>query len=36
MARLYCGTVTLVPEEAGLRSCPVAQGTSCGIDGSGC
>ena len=30
------GTVTLVPEEAGLRSRPVAEGTSCGVDGSGC
>ena len=30
------GTVTLVPEEAGLRSRPVAEGASCGVDGSGC
>ena len=30
------GTVTLVPEEAGLRSRPVAEGASCRVDGSGC
>lgn len=30
------GTVTLVPEEAGLVSRPVAEGASCNIDGSGC
>ena len=30
------GTVTIVPEEAGLRSRPVAEGASCGVDGSGC
>ena len=30
------GTVTLVPEEAGLRSRPIAEGASCGLDGSGC
>ena len=30
------GTVTLVPEEAGLRSRHVAEGASCGVDGSGC
>ena len=30
------GTVTLVPEEAGLHSRPVAEGASCGVDSSGC
>lgn len=30
------GTVTLIPEEAGLRSRPVAAGAACSIDGSGC
>ncbi len=30
------GTVTLIPEEAGLRSRPLAEGTSCNLDGSGC
>ena len=30
------GTVTLVPEEAGLRSRPAKQGASCSLDGSGC
>ena len=30
------GTVTLVPEEAGLISRPATQGASCNIDGSGC
>ena len=38
MPRLHIlnGTVSLVPEEAGLRSRPVAEGVSCGVDGSGC
>lgn len=30
------GTVTLVPEEAGLRSRPAEKGASCSLDGSGC
>lgn len=30
------GTVTLVPEDAGLHSRPMAEGASCNIDGSGC
>lgn len=30
------GTVTLTPEEAGLRSRPVADGAACNLDGSGC
>lgn len=30
------GTVTLVPEEAGLKSRPVTTGKTCNIDGSGC
>ncbi len=30
------GTVTLVPEEAGLQSRPADEGESCGIDGNGC
>lgn len=30
------GRVTLVPEEAGLRSRPATEGDSCRIDGSGC
>ena len=30
------GTVTLLPEEAGLRSRPAEQGASCSLDGSGC
>ena len=30
------GTVTLTPEDAGLQSRPVAEGTACNIDGSGC
>lgn len=33
---LQDGTVTLMPEEAGLRSRPVHEGASCSIDGSGC
>ena len=30
------GTVTLVPEDAGLQSRPIAAGTACNLDGSGC
>ena len=30
------GTVTLIPEEAGLQSRPVNEGATCNIDGSGC
>lgn len=30
------GRVTLVPEEAGLRSRPADEGPTCSIDGSGC
>ena len=30
------GTVTLTPEEAGLRSRPTDEGATCNIDGSGC
>ena len=30
------GTVTLIPEEAGLRSRPIEDGASCSLDGSGC
>lgn len=30
------GTITLSPEEAGLRSGDAAEGASCNIDGSGC
>ena len=30
------GTVTLVAEEAGLHARPVADGSSCDLDGSGC
>ena len=30
------GTVTLSPEDAGLRSCPINEGATCNIDGSGC
>ena len=30
------GTVTLSPEEAGLHARPVATGTACSLDGSGC
>lgn len=29
------GTVTLVPEEAGLRSRPPGEGDSCSLDGTG-
>ena len=30
------GSVTLIPEEAGLTSRPITEGMSCNIDGSGC
>ena len=30
------GTVTLVPEEAGLHSRPIEEGASCSLDGTGC
>ena len=30
------GTVTLNPVDAGLRSRPIPEGTTCNIDGSGC
>ncbi len=30
------GTVTLVAEEAGLRSRPVGEGAACNLDGTGC
>ena len=30
------GTITLVPEEAGLQSRPITEGAACSIDGSGC
>lgn len=30
------GTVTLVPEEAGLLSEPAQEGSACNIDGTGC
>lgn len=30
------GKVTLIPEEAGLKSRPAEEGASCSIDGSGC
>ena len=30
------GTVTLVPEEAGLVSRPLNEGASCSLDGTGC
>lgn len=30
------GTVTLVPEEAGLHSRPQSSGAACSLDGSGC
>ena len=30
------GTVTLNPEDAGLHSRPIGEGTTCSIDGSGC
>lgn len=30
------GTVTLIPEEAGLHARPITEGASCNIDGTGC
>lgn len=30
------GTVTLTPEDAGLRSRPIEEGSACSLDGSGC
>lgn len=30
------GTVTLSPDDAGLRSRPINEGATCNIDGSGC
>lgn len=30
------GTVTLIPEEAGLSSRPRTEGATCNLDGSGC
>lgn len=30
------GSVTLIPEKAGLASRPITEGVSCNIDGSGC
>ena len=30
------GTVTLNPEDAGLRPSPIDEGAACNIDGSGC
>lgn len=30
------GTVTLTPEDAGLRSRPVDEGAACSLDGTGC
>lgn len=30
------GTVTLFPEEVGLKSRPMAAGTACNLDGTGC
>ena len=30
------GSITLVPEDAGLKSRPIAEGASCSLDGSGC
>ena len=30
------GSVTLTPEDAGLRSRPATEGAACNIDGSGC
>ena len=30
------GTVTLTPEDAGLKSRPIGEGATCNIDGSGC
>lgn len=30
------GTVTLSPEEAGLKSRPITDGAACSLDGTGC
>ena len=30
------GTVTLTPEDAGLKSRPITEGASCSLDGTGC
>ncbi len=30
------GTVTLSPEEAGLKARPISEGATCNLDGSGC
>ncbi len=30
------GTVTLTPEDAGLKSRPIAEGAVCSLDGTGC
>lgn len=30
------GTITLIPEKAGLHARPITEGASCSIDGSGC
>lgn len=30
------GTVTLTPEDAGLKSRPIAEGAACRLDGTGC
>ena len=30
------GTVTLSPEDAGLMSRPITEGTACSLDGTGC
>lgn len=30
------GTVTLTPEDAGLKSRPISEGASCSLDGTGC
>ena len=30
------GTVTLTPEDAGLKSRPITEGATCSLDGTGC
>ena len=30
------GTVTLTPEDAGLKSRPITEGAACSLDGTGC
>ena len=30
------GTVTLTPEDAGLKSRPISEGATCSLDGTGC